>query len=370
MRRKPPSRLPPARPRLAFEPLEPRELLAADAGIDWWSSWDAGATDDWSWTFDDSWTDWNDAAGGDATGNAAWDDTWWVEDPAWQEQGDGGVVAWPFDETVDGSPADPGTPLVDGWPVEPIPEPVEPAVTEEGAVTEEVATVVPVSGPDATDGTIPAPRAEATDEADVVIVVDEEEPPVPEPAGSLDDAAAPDEEEVPAGVVAEYVADEVVGQEVAIGDVVGEAVPVEPVPVEDVAVAEETFGDTTVDETWPAEAERTDEPVSSTPVGDEGDSVVEDDAAAVPLLDGRQPPAESPLPQPSFPGMTVGVGVVKTRPSASADRRDAFRSWGAFFAQAFGGSAGAADGVAAEAQSQPQSTTGRPRIRLPFRPFA
>lgn len=112
MRRIRAARAPDARRRLAFEPLEPREMLAADLGVDWSSSWDweVPAIDDWSWTFDDSWSP-------DQGGDTSWDESWWVgdvpSDPPATDGYDwtidvGGFDAGGFDWTVDFSGYDAG----------------------------------------------------------------------------------------------------------------------------------------------------------------------------------------------------------------------------------------------------------------------
>lgn len=89
MRRTPPARVPPRPAPLAFEPLESRELLAADAAC--WPPCVFPVADDSTWTFDDSWV----AADpfGDPTGvltgispgispgsDGLWDGAWGVDD--------------------------------------------------------------------------------------------------------------------------------------------------------------------------------------------------------------------------------------------------------------------------------------------------
>lgn len=268
MRRTPPARVPPRPASLAFEPLESRELLAADAAC--WPPCVFPVADDSTWTFDDSWV----AADpfGDPTGvltgispgsDGLWDGAWWVDDASFGvayatgfdvvDPVELGGVAAPSDLAEPGE-VTVGEGMDAGWFFEPF-------ATADGDIP-----VIPfLPPPDAVEAAVP-------------------------PIAVMRDAlpAAPD----------------VGGSDSVLGDVVRGA-----------AAA---------------------------------------DAATNGLPDAAPTTASATASQPA--AATAGAGR--------------FAGWGAFALQALGGTAGTADGTATGGVAEGQPGSGRPRLRLPFRPAA
>ena len=245
MRRSTHVRVPTRPTSLAFEPLEPRELLAADAAA-CWSPDDVPVADDFAWTFDDSWISLDPPEV--ATGSEGpVTDGWWVDDASLDS-----VAATVFDgEPFDTRDAG-GVQVT--WLFEPLP-------SLDGDVP-----VIPF---------LPPPDAVEATSLPIVVVPD--------------------------------------------------AVPVD---VTDVWCADVVLC-TMASDTVPDEMSDTASETASDPVRE---------AAA--------------------------------RPAASSTGAGRFTGWGAFAFQAVGGSTGAVDGSATGGPADGQPGSGRPRLRLPFRPMA
>lgn len=398
--------MPPTRRQLAFEPLEPRELLAADVGSDWWSYWDSPTADDWSWTFDD-------ASGYDTAGAGSWgDDAWWAGDVAWDVPADGGAeyagdVGTGFDAGGSDWTADFGDTDA-GWMTDVVAPPAFDA--DAGAADEPDATVIdvvspPVSQPEPTvvvvspavttpaDPTpavnFPGQAAEVQADVDVegtadavmdvaddeVPVDDTEEPIIDSPPPIIivtvdGDATADDA----AGFVWDLTAgsDETATNTPADDGAYENADAGEPVPTDVVDVTivdvpedigEETWVYYTVGDALPAEG------VPSEPTADSGGDAVVDVVADVVAENTGEPTIVIVTPVGSGPTRSADVPVVPSRPVASGIDGSRFAAWAAGFMQAFWRPAGDVDGAVAGGLASGQTGTGRPRIRLPFRPI-
>lgn len=398
MRRKQPSREPDARRRLAFEPLEPRELLAADAGNDWWSSWDAGAADDWTWTFDDSWST---GVGGDTS----WDNAWWVGDAPGESPASDGLDAadhdWTagtgdveatateetgavFDDAAPSLPPEPpAAPTVDAGtsPVEP-PAPEAPADepwSEANAGIETPSPTItdpepaPVEDPESPapvdadlEGDLPDDSATAGEPVGLPAVLEAEQEPAaehsevpdasddPATGGSdMDDAVLPDPEfTTDAPPTPEWTVDSVP----AAGDDGAEPA------VDDGAWAydEAPRAEPSVPEYGSPEMTTTDAGTADEDSVDPSEPAIAADAEPV------ETTWVTPVVRPETRAAVTAATVSSSTPPGPGTMR---RTWGAFFVQAFGGSGAADDGQAAATPAAGQSGTGRPRLRLPFRPF-
>lgn len=392
MRRSITNRIPPQRRQLAFEPLEPRELLAADAGFDWWS-------DDWSWSFDDttvvddSWT-YNAADEGD------WDGSWWFGDdtnPSW---------TWDFDTTDSGWPTETGgdgewlddvttTTVVDVPPMPSIPDPDPHEVPTSPAADD---TVPPADAESATATVSPEPQPDLSPAIDAELPVGEASG--EEPAEVQDDAAVDAvADDQPATVVDETddgeVADDVTG------DTADESIASPPAVNVDQSDEEPTYIlfcgvpdwlpkreivtylDPRTGQSYPIHVDDIRLPVpgsggvwsdcddvtfdwpDGTPdLGEHEDAVIDpivpSDPSPITVTATMIPPSTTPVA--ILPRSTVGTGL----PGTSTPAGGRFAGLGGFFWQALGRQTGTVDGVAI---GEAPSGSGRPRIRLPFRPF-
>ena len=381
MRRARTQRVPTSRSRLAFEPLEARELLAADAGADWWATWDATTGDDASWAYDESWNlddswvfdgGWDDSWGVSSDTEDAWAfDGSWSYDDSWTSDsiaaetvvdlGDSGVqwvepAAGDVDTTtvvedaiVTGPPdgvtsADVVAPA---WPVEPD---VAPICDAEIVVAD---TVVDAEGDAGFDAGIDA-------EFDVVRdVIAETVDVVPAPA---DDAA-----EDAGGIETDDVLE--VAAPVADDTARWDLVVVEEVCTEDdLALVTESVGSVD-DVVW---ASTTDASVTEWDVACEGavlPDVAPDSEADLEIEPVATPTSVTSIDPPEeAPVRLVAAATVADRAAVRPSGSRAFAAWGALFFAGNSSAAGGADAVAT-APSGSQSGSGRPRIRLPFRPI-
>lgn len=375
MRRPKVTRAPHSRDRLAFESLESRELLAADSATGWSMDWEVPTFEAASWTAGDFWT------GGDAWG---FDDPWtfdesltyddsWAFDGSWTD-GD----AWGQDDTwvqdVFGDPTAIDTGAVDvgatGYDAD-----VE---VVDGTADTTVPTTIEVVAPPERDLPVAPPVVPIQPE---VVDVD---PPVVPFLPPVDDITVPPQDvpflppvdvELPAGVTdeAEVIvvtsSDGIVSEEVFDESIVsagdgrddGEIVVVPWLPPAvdsgsdevtaegggepDVAGGIEVeIGGGTTDESWVV-----------------GDTVVDatDLDTAVVVVPPVVPKADVAVPR-------VAVQAAATAPATP--RAGGFRAWGAFFVPGLGAAPGLADAAASGLQTPGQPGTGRPRLRLPFRP--
>lgn len=397
MRRSNTNRIPPQRRQLGFEPLEPRELLAADAGFDWWS-------DDWSWTFDDT-TFADDSWTYDAADDAAWDDSWWVgddSDASWSWEFDTTNPGWPTEAGGDGEWLDDVTTstAVDVPPMPSIPDPDPEEFTPSPAAD---ATVPPADAEPSTEAVSPEPEAHLppTIDSDLPVGDTSGKGPAEVEADVTVDAVADDQ---PATVIGET-DDGDVTDEVA-DDVTGDTAdgPIESDPAVDADQSDEapktdvpfcgvplwltmpeflTYLDDRRGESYPVHVDDVVLPVP----GSDGDwtdiddvtfdwpdvtSELDDDRDALsdPVMPSDAPPIvvtatnilPSTTPVAILPPSTVGTGLPGTRTPFGSR----FAGLGGFFWQALGRQTGTVDGVAI---GEAPSGSGRPRIRLPFRLF-
>lgn len=416
MQRKQSAREPDARRQLAFEPLEPRELLAADTGLDWWSSWDTGPAGDWAWTFDDSW-------GADTGAEPSWDNAWWVGDTAGQTPTDAGFDAggYEWSGSVGGdtaSTAAEAAPTVD--PVSPPvlpPPPVSPPVAavplptpsttpppsepenaaprpDEIPTAEVTSPPLPVAGPsvapapDVTDSELPGmePEREETGPPASAAVADlpETVPAAPTMDSQPEPASAPpathdDPDGADATVTATANADDrIPGVEIPdatvlytmFDDVVSaddfdDATDPLVGLADDAPVAEDCSGN----DATPSLPDDPSPEFTAPGLPDAEDDLADGAVVATPPLPSVAEPVASTPSTPEVRSLTPAAGPTAT-PAASAPtaRGTAFRAWGAFFFPVFGGPVGGADGQMAGAPTEGQPGTSRPRIRLPFRP--
>lgn len=346
MRRTHAARISSPRPQLAFEPLEPRELLAADVGFDWWSASDY-PVDDWSWTFDDAST--FDAGG------AWWDDSWWAGDASWDASADGtdfDVAGYEFDAGVGydwtanvGGP-DAGS-TQDGEAVVEIVAPPSPGDAVSAADT----SPVTVSADVAPESPYPAPQ--------VVVVSPGVGAPVLSPIPVVLSVAGDAVDDVEFFIERAPQSDDA---HVTAIDVVSD---------EDSFVEEAVLADATDDAEdggwWVLDWAPMDgpSPQPTDGIGADEDPVVDvvaDDPIVPPTVVVVTPRADGPSPIVAVP--------VASAPASAPGVADRFAGWGAIFFSAFGRPNGEADGSLAGAQAGGQPGSGRPRLRLPFRPIA
>lgn len=370
MRRTHASRIASRRRLLAFEPLESRELLAADAGSDWWSAWDVPVADDWSWTFDD-------ASGVDTGDQAWWDDSWWAGEASWDPTAFDGTGFGSFDVGSDAGGAD-----AVGWDV---------GGTDAGWIEDAIVEIVVPSAPGVADGTTHEPQ---------VTIFDVVVPPAPDLVanGAVVTPGLNPNIEPPAPVVSPAWPPAVAGLEadpacetpdpsppivvildggaiddveiVVSGDPVAEAgVTVADVTVDEGPVAVDfSTGESTDDMThgeWVVETT----PVEGMPINEAG-SVGE--AAGDSTAGDSSQPQTTVIVTSVIGGSTVSAAVASgtAQPAALNPVVNRFAAWGALFAQGFGRPTGTADATIAGGQADGQPGSGRPRLRLPFRPFA
>lgn len=357
MRRPSPVRVPSQSHRLGFETLESRDLLAADVGLDWWAEpADPAATDDWSWTFDESWA-------GDTGADQAWNDGWWVDDVSWndvawppadasgsdgawsdwfdwtdQAGGDAGDAGWVSEDTAADPSDTPAAPIdVVTTPIDaPEPTVVVAAPTDDPEVDQSTQVV---------DATVPPP-AVAYEDSNTVVDPVTSDVPVDAVEESLDVAEAWD-----ADVVG--IADEA---DATITDVTADMTSDD---ASDLVFDTTVDGDTT--ESWVIDTTPSDESADDTALPGTGTIDTCADFPVVVTCAGVAPLPVSPTPldgTPASPVLSAANGGVP------ASR---FAGWGAFFMPLFGGRDGAAGSAAFGGQADGQPTSGRPRIRLPFR---
>jgi len=386
MRRSNTNRIPPQRRQLAFEPLEPRQLLAADAGFDWWS-------DDWSWTFDDT-TVTDDSWTYAPADDAAWDDSWWVgddSDSSWAWEFDTTDQGWPTEAGGEGEWLDDDTTTTD--------------------VAEQPSQVTPVTPPINVVAPLPA-APEPVISITTPVVVIPPQPPVSQPAASPADAdvaiMVPDDEyDITSasntdGHDVRNSSDPVVTPGLTTGDTADESITSDHAP--DVDQSDEapkaevsfcgvphmismpeflTYVDPCTGESYPVHVDDISVPVPGsggawpdcddvtfdwhdvTSEFDESEDVIIDpvipsDASPIVVTATMIPPSTAPVV--ILPPSTVGTGL----PGTSAPLGNRFAGLGGFFWQAFGRQTGTVDGVAI---GEAPSGSGRPRSRLPFRPF-
>jgi hypothetical protein len=341
VRRSHPSRQPPSCSQLAFEHLEQRELLAADAGMAWWSeSWDSASDDGWTWTYDDAWAS-------DTGDDQAWDDGWWIDDVSW-DAADGGDYSWGVDAGDDPAETWAGDTNIDI--VDPLPAD---AATPPGAGVDVVITP-------------PSPQPEPT------ITVTAEPPVVPSDTLPIEIVDVT----VPAPTVDEVVIDEIETStdvvtddgvfDVGVGVEAEAPIDVQPDVQPDVEI--QVVGDETGNESWEFDTL----PVDALPPEPTDDAVAADepgpDITIVTATDPVVPPTTvvvvTPVAgSPIVPAVVPAVAVPPATVTSAANR---FATWSAFFFQAFGAQTGGAD----DATTAAQPATGRLRLRLPFRPVA
>lgn len=381
MRRSHTARTPSSRRQLAFEPLEPRELLAADAGFDWWAATDV-PVDDWSWTFDD----WSSVGTGDG---AWWDDSSWTGDASWTGDtfGDaasaGGTDPWGAEWAfADAGGSDWSADVGGGdavWT-----DDVTPPASANGTgaghvpsvnVVDVVAPPLPPAAPDnvvEVTGTPGSPEATVTD----VVTPDVVTPDASEPWGTAgDEPLLPS----PPCVILDDGAESIVqgDQFAGPGTMVSDVVTDSDVPPADLgAGVEDTVDDAgaMTDESWVIDAVRGDDvpPLAVEADGSVADLVVDgvgDESLTEPPVVIVSPVAGGKPQAVTAP--VVAVPAVTRRPSgmqssAGTPVQNRFAGWGAFF-QAFGRGGLDADGSLSGGQA---GGSGRPRLRLPFRPFA
>lgn len=377
MRRSHANRIPPTRQQLSFEPLEPRELLAADAGYDWWSVADT-PVDDWSWTFEDS-------SSFDAGDGAWWDDSWWAGDFSWDvpasdgtDFGDVDVAgndgigddAGGHDWSADVGGADAG------WSGDAIVDVIAPPAPTDavGATDEPVATVVDVVSPPSSwpvpEEVVGTPEAESQIDPSVPVG----DPAVPPAVGDPDAQSAGEPPVVsPPLIVVGRDGHPIEVSEVvfvfdvapAAGETAADVPPDAGAPTEEPAPVDATDdmmdGSWMID--WTPEGGLPSQPVDDAGAADEDVvDVMADDAALPPTIVIVTPKADrSSLP--------VAVPAVAVQPAAIGFAAGRFAGLGSLFFQAFGRPAGDTDGSLAGGQGNGQSGTGRLRIRLPFRPI-
>jgi len=339
MRRTHSHRTPRARARLAFESLESRELLAADATAGWSMDWDAATFDDASWNSSDFWT------AGDPWG---FDDSW-VYDDSWAFD-DAGTYddTWVYDDTWGQG---------DTWVQDVVGDvtAIDTATVDGGGPTDAAdTTTIEVVSPPERDMTVAPPAVPFLPPVDV------DAPPPAVPSLPPVDVEVPDgvTDEAdgivvtsPVPIVPEPVFDESI---VSAGDVrdEGEIIVCPWLPPESVSEIDDVA---TVDESEPDVAGGIELEIGG---GTTDDSwVVDDTAVDAPDLDTHVVvvPPVVPRPDVAVPRVTVPLAP------------GGFRAWGAFFFRGLGQTTGSSD-AAAGLQSPGQPGTGRPRIRLPFRP--
>lgn len=361
MRRPSPVRVPSQSQRLGFETLESRDLLAADVGLDWWAEpADFGSADDWSWTFDESWA-------GDIGADQAWDDGWWVEDVSWND-GSWNDGSWPpaddsgsdgawsdwFDwtEQPDGDAGDAGwvseEPAAD--PSDTPAEPIDVVTTPPDGPETMVVVVAPADDPEAdqstllVDAAVPPPAVAFEDSNTVV-----------DPVTSDESADAVEESRDAAEVWDTNVVGIADEADTTITDVTADTTSDD---ASDLVFDTTVDGDTT--ESWVVDTTPSDESADDTALPGTG---TVDTRADLPVAVTSSGVAPAPVPSsplvgtPASPVLSAANGVPASR----------FAGWGAFFMPLFGGRDGAG-GTAFGGQADSQPTSGRPRIRLPFRP--
>lgn len=347
------------RPQLAFEPLETRELLAADAGYDWWSeAWEAPVIEDWSasddaWAYDVSGTDeggwvtsWDDGwwiEDGSWADDVSWhdgswaDDTWWVDDVSWVDDGSRDDTAW--DDDVSWNSTDDQVPVVEdlawtapsgddgGWGVDDV------------DATDVVALPVPVPAP------VPSDAVSAPPKPDITAILDM--PPFVTTVSGGQPSADPDEPT--------FIAVDVLVPDVEVTFVGTPSDADAPLVDFDADVLPDG-----IDEPWMIDAAPTDEPWS------EAGATLAD--VAIPDL----PPVFTTVivnVVPSSPSVTAGTSAATPSSTPIDHPASRFAGWGAFLFQPFGRPVAGADAAAAVSPFGAQPGTGRPRMRLPFRPF-
>jgi hypothetical protein len=327
MRRTHSHRAPRARARLAFESLEPRELLAADATAGWSMDWDAATFDDASWNSTDFWT------AGDPWGfDDSWvyDDSWafddagtyddsWVYDDTWG-QGDTWVQDVVGDVTaIDTATEDVGVPI----------DAADTTIIEVVTPPERDVTVAPPVVPFLPPVDVEVPDG-VTDEAGGIVVTPPD-PIVPEPVFDESIVSAGDVRDDGEIIVCPWLP------------------PASDSEIDDVATADESEPDIAGGIEWEIGGGTTDE-----------SWVVDDTAVDAPDLDTHVVVVPPVVPKPD---VAVPRVTVQSAPAAGG-----FRAWGAFFFRGLGQTTGSSDAAAVGLQSPGQPGTGRPRIRLPFRP--
>lgn len=376
MRRNHIARTPKTRLQLAFEPLESRELLAADVGFDWWSAVDS-TVDDWSWTFDDS-------SSFGTGGEAWWDDSWWADDVSWDssvadgtdygaiDYGGGNGAGWDAGGVDWSMPV--GGPDA-GWTggVDPVVDVVTPPAPDvAGDMAHDSSTVVDVVSPPSSEP-VPAvvivtPGVESSVEPSTPIGDLAVPPAVAEP-----DAEGTDEPPVVSPTPILVCPDFHDAQSVIVdcppaieGGTATDETSDAGDPVVDTATIDVT--DDMTDGSWVIDWEPTEGTPSETP-DDNGapDDAIVNDTADAPYV---PPTVVIVAPNADRPSPAVVVPVVPLQSVATDRTADRFAGLGAIFFQTFGRPAGDADGSLAGGPAEGQPGSGRPRLRLPFRPIA
>ena len=357
MRRPKTTRAPQPRCRLAFESLESRDLLAADAAAEWSMDWDAAAFGDAagvvgdSWVFDESWAaddSWllDDALVSEDTwvSDAGWgyDDSWyddaWYEDDAWVQDvisevaavdtGAADIDAILQDEVVDVvgpvEPADATTieivtaPAPDvpvGSPVVAFPPPIE-------AVDLPVVQCLPSIDDVLPDG--------VRDDTDTLVVI-RPDCDIPEPM--IDESYGPSGE----------------------GRDDGEIVVIAWLPAESDPEVEATTGQ---------EAEF----AGGIEVEITGDTSEESWVVDTTAVDGGVRDTTVVVVQSAVPRVDVASLHVSAQVAPAAVVPGRVRAWAAFFFPGLGQTVGSPDAASAALHETGRPGSGRPRIRLPFRP--
>ena len=370
MRRPSPARVEPRCRKLAFETLESRDLLAADVGGDWWAEPSvSGSADDWSWSFEDLWTA---GTGSDQT----WDDGWWIDDVSWDDG------SWfPTDDSDSAGASFDGSDQVAGG---------------AGWVVED-AVVIP---PDSTETTIDVIVTPADSEQTVVVVapvvdavVDQPlqivDVDVTPPVATFDESETADEQVMPDLSTGSL--DDSHDTMVIVDPIIVDPIVVDPIVVETVDDTDSSTSDATITDVPP-------ETFDVDPVDSVFDAVVDGDATESWVIDATpiDEPSDERLPgsgtvdiREDIPVAATGIGFDPVpfrpamvagatptyreatplfRPTTAAAPAARFAGWGAFFMQPFGRAGGAFDGAALGGQADGQTGSGKPRIRLPFRP--
>lgn len=368
MRRTRAARIPTRRRLLGFEPLEPRELLAADAGFAYWGA----STDDWSWTSDES--------SSFDTGGTWGGESWWEGDVSWDAPASDGTDFGGHDGTgsdagvYDWSANSGGVDA--GWTGDDVVAPPAPDDVR-GAADEPVATVVEVCGPPPPwpDPEVVIATPGVDFQADPLALVGD---PAGPPAGGEPDAEGAGELPVvsppPIAVRPDFNDVEIVvvcNLPPVAGAAAADAMPDAAAPVDESAPADVT--DDTADGSWVLDTQLP-EGLPHRPTDDVGaadEAVVEvlandPDAPSTTVI--VTPIADRPSSPVAVPVVDVPVVADQSVPTVRAT--DRFAGLGAIFFQAFGRPAGDADGSLAGGQVDGQPGSGRPRLRLPFRPGA
>lgn len=343
MRRTNRDRPPAVRPKLAFEPLEPRELLAADVGLDWWSTdpaAESAPTDDWVWAFDDGWNfGWD---GGDPTGTDGWGVGDGAADPATDD-----VAATDTPDPENVTPMPGGEDFTAAVVDTPAP-PVEDVATsaDDGAEPDSDVT----DGPVVDEGTVILDDPLVVDDPPVVDepviddgpVIDDESPVVIDDQPVIEDGPATDMPVIDDGPTTD--------------------------PFDDTGTVHDATGDAT------PTADPTDGATSPTPEPVAGPDPVPSGPVSVPdvpkAADGEPAgPQATVMTGPGSAASQPGPTVVVPLPAPTGVGGRAAGPWGAFLGM-FGLPANAAASPATGLPTSGQDGTGKPRVRLPFRPIA